>query len=181
MLEEPLREQLMSPVGVLLPENLWPPTPRKAKVWVGTEQEYSDMCRGCAEVGLFTFLREVMHAHGHQVLDGLMGVQKKDSVLPSGLPIWHMIINAIQANAYQELLGGDMAMLPYFAQWNGIQLDQEDLVVSWSEADVSAAFLIFRMEPSWFGMQPSQSQEASLRNGVQSLLPNLSCSRQLLP
>ena len=108
-----------------------------------------------AEMGLLTFLRpgEVMHAHGHPVLNCLTGVQKKDSVLPSGLPILRMIINAIPANAYQELLGGDIAMLPYFAQWNGIQLDREDLVVSWSEADMSAAFWIFRMEPSWFPLQ----------------------------
>ena len=79
-----------------------------------------------------------------------------------------MITNAISANAYQELLSGDNAKLPYFAQWDGIQLDREDLVVSWSEAEMS---------------RPWQNQflEASLRSGVQSSLPNLWCTQQLPP
>ena len=141
MLDGPLREQMISPASVLLPENLWPPVPPTAKVWVQTEEEYLEVCRGCAEMGLFTFLRsrDVLQAHGQPVPNGLMEVQKKDSVLPNGPPILRMITNAIPANAYQELLSGDIAKLPYFAQWNGIQLDREDLVVSWSEADMSAA------------------------------------------
>ena len=90
-----------------------------------------------------------------------------------------MIINAIPANAYQELLNGDIARLTYLAQWNGIHLDRNDLVVFWSEADMSAAFWIFRMEPSWFPWQAlakKQSLEASRRSGVQSSLPNLLCT-----
>ena len=68
----------MSPAGVLLPENIWPPVPPKAKVRVPTEQEHLEICRGCAEMGLFTFLRsrDVLQAHGQLVLNGLMGVQK---------------------------------------------------------------------------------------------------------
>ena len=54
------------------------------------------------------------------------------------------MISTIPGYAYQELLRGDKAMLPYFAQWNRIHLDREDLVVSWSEADMSAAFWVFR-------------------------------------
>ena len=90
---------------------------------------------------------EVLQAHGH----GLMEVQKKDSVLPNGRPILRMIINAKPLNTYQELLSGDITKLP-FAQWNGIHLDRDVLVVSWSEADMSA-FWIFRVEPSWFPWQ----------------------------
>ena len=37
----------------MLPEDLWPPVPPKAKVWVRTEQEHLDICRG-----------EVLQAHG---------------------------------------------------------------------------------------------------------------------
>ena len=100
-------------------------------------------------MGLFTFLRsrDVLQAHKQPVLNGLRGVvQKNGSVQPDGRPI-------LPANAYQELLSGDIAKLPSFVQWNGIQLDREDLVVSWSVADVSAAFWIFRVQPSWFPWQ----------------------------
>ena len=56
MLEIPSREQLMSPVGVLLPENLWPPTPPKAKVLVRTEQGYLDTWRGVRRWACSLFL-----------------------------------------------------------------------------------------------------------------------------
>ena len=89
MLEGPLREQLMSPASVLLPEKLWPPVPPKAKVWVRTEDEYLEVtAEGVPKMGLFTFLRsrDVLQAHGQPVLNGLMGGRggKKDSVLPNG-------------------------------------------------------------------------------------------------
>ena len=131
-------------------------------------------------MGLFTLLRagEVMQAHGQPVLNGLKGVQKKDSVLPDGRAILRMITNAIPADAYQELLGGDIAKVPHYAQWTGIQLDREDLVVSWSEADMSATFL----DTGFFGRPwQNQSLEASRRSGVQSSLPNLWCAQQLPP
>ena len=150
-LKDPWERTTDVSVGVLLPENLWLPAPPKAKVWVRIEQEYLEMCCGDGSVHFSQAWRTDASPQPTSS-QRPHGSTKKDSVLPNGLPILRMIINAIPANAYQELLGGDIAMLPNFTQWNGIQLDREDLV-SWSEADMSAAFWIFRMESSWFPLQ----------------------------
>ena len=44
-----------------------------------TEEEHLEICRGCAEVGLFTFLRsrDVLQAHGQAVLNGLTDETKE--------------------------------------------------------------------------------------------------------
>ena len=176
VLEGPLREQLMSP------ENPWAPAPPKEKVWVRTEQEYLEICRGCAEMGLFTFLRlgEVMQAHGQPVLNGLMGVQKKDSVLPNGLPILCVIMNAIPANAYQELVGGEIAMFPHFAQWNGIQLDRGGSGGVLVRGGYVRSFLDVTLGTKLAPLAgPSQASPRKLRStiDVQSLVPRLWCIR----
>ena len=92
-----------------------------------------------------------MQADSKPVVKGPMRAEKEESVLPNA-PILRMM-NTIPADAYQELLGTDTAMLAHFAHWNRIESDRENLVVSSSEADMSAASWRFRMESSWFPLQ----------------------------
>jgi len=151
-----LQSCLRCPGNCLLPEADWPESPPPGKVWVESDEEWAKICRGAAERGLFTFLKkdEVFHARGEPVLNGLFGVPKKSSAAetPAG-GILRLIINAIPTNAYQELLAADIRALPYFGQWSGIHLEDEEMLFTMSELDMTAAFYVFELEPAWWGHQ----------------------------
>ena len=151
-----LRERLLDPKKCLLDEMDWPVEPAKARVWVASDSEWVRICRGAAERGLFAFLQEedVFHAGGRPVFNGLFGVPKKGKLVPgTDLPVLRMIINAIPSNEFQELLAGDIRSLPYFGQWSGIQVDDADRVLVWTERDMTAAFYLFRLEDAWLPYQ----------------------------
>ena len=67
--------------------------------------------------------------------------------LESGQPVQRMIINAIPTNALQEMIEADIRTMPYFVQWSGISVEEEDRVVVWNELDMTSAFYVFRFEP----------------------------------
>ena len=108
--------------------------------------------RGRLRVIHFPEKSEIYHVNGVPVLNGLFGVPKKKENISDGRAVLRMICNAIPSNACQVLIVGDIRSLPYFAQWTGIRIEN-GMVLCWSEPDLSAAFYIFRMEPSWFQLQ----------------------------
>ena len=150
-----LAEVLADPRAALLPEAEWPDPPPPAKVWVDTQEEWVKICRGSARLGIFTFLRksEIFHVRGEPVLNGLTGVEKPGKTVPNtDLAVLRMIINAIPTNMFQQLLIG-IRTLPYFGQWSGVQLDDQDRVLVFSEKDMTAAFYIYLMEEGWWPFQ----------------------------
>lgn len=148
-----LRECLLDPSRCLLPEEDRPKAVPPARVWVESDEEWSKVCGGAADRKLFTFLKkeEILHVGGEPVLNGLFGVPKKGGTGETS-PL-RMIINAIPTNSLQRLLAGDIRSLPYFGQWSGIHLEEDERVVVMSELDMTAAFYVFRMEPAWWGYQ----------------------------
>ena len=151
-----LADCLREPERCLLPPEQWPSSPPPGRVWVEDDSEWHRVCSGAAERGIFTFLRkdEVFHAKGEPVLNGLFGVPKKSTAAdgPAG-GLLRLIVNAIPTNAYQELLAADIRALPYFGQWSGIHLEDEEMVFTMSELDMTAAFYVFELEPAWWGFQ----------------------------
>ena len=112
-------------------------------------------CAGAADRGIFTFLKkqDIFHFRGTPLLNGLFGVEKKNKTLESGQPVLRMIINAIPTNALQEMIEADIRTMPYFVQWSGISVEEEDRVVVWNELDMTSAFYVFRLEPAWYRFQ----------------------------
>ena len=77
----------------------------------------------CEKKGLF-------HVGGAPLLTGLFGVAKKGKLeADTQLPVLSMIVNAIPANSIQSMIEGDIRALPFFGQWAGIELDEEERVV----------------------------------------------------
>ena len=83
--------------------------------------------------------QEIFHFRGKPLLNGLFGVEKKNKNLESGEPVLRMIINAIPANALQDMIEADIRTMPFFVQWSGISVDEEDRV----ELDMTSAFHVF--------------------------------------
>ena len=151
--EGPIRELLRDPTTVLLPSAEWPQPVPHAKVWVASESDLADICKGCARRGLFTFLRprDVFSRVGTPVLNGMFGVPKKGKLVEgTNLPILRLILNAIPSNAFQRIVEADIRALPYHGQWSGIEVDLDDRVIVWSESDMTAAFYCFLLEPAWY-------------------------------
>ena len=87
--------------------------------------------RSCVQPG------KVFRAHSQPVLTDLRGVLKKNAVLSNGLPILSTTVNAILANAHQ------------------------DLVASGSDADWK-----FGVEATWFPVQPTANPVAERSEAV---------------
>ena len=69
------------------------------------------------------------------------------------LPILRLVLKSILSNAFQRIIEADIRALPYHGQWSGIEVDQEDRAIVWSESDMTAAFHCFLLEPSWYPFQ----------------------------
>ncbi|CAK0801859.1 unnamed protein product [Prorocentrum cordatum] len=150
-----LKHYLENPQLCLLPEGEWPPAVPTAKVWVDSEAEWHRICQGAARRGIFSFIsaRDVFKVKGVPVLNGLFGVPKRNKKLPgTDKAILRLILNAIPTNSYQKVLEADIRCLPYYMQWAGIQLEDEQVLV-WSESDMTSAFYNFQMEPEWLKYQ----------------------------
>ena len=77
--EGPLRELLRDPTKVLLPPTECPQPVPQTKVSVTSVDDWADMCKGCAQRGLFTFLRLQVfcHAMERQCSTGCSGYQRR--------------------------------------------------------------------------------------------------------
>ena len=53
----------------------------------------------------------------------------------------------------QMLLAGDIRALPYYGPLCGIQFDEPERVMVWSELEMTATFYLFRMERAWALLQ----------------------------
>ena len=149
-------ELLRDPTEVLLPSAEWPQPVPQAKVWVASDNDWADICKGCARRGLFTFLRprDVFSSVGTPVLNGMFGMPKKGKLVEgTNLPIVRLILNAIPSNPLQRIIEADIRALPYHGQWSGSEVVGDDRVIVWSESDMTAAFYCFLLEPSWYPFQ----------------------------
>ena len=151
--EGPLRELLRDPMKVLLPSPEWPQPVPQANVLVASCDDWEDICKGCAQRGLFTFLRpqDVFSCDGEARLNGMFGVPKHVKLVEgTNLSILRLILNAIPSDAFHFFFEADIGALPYHCQWSGIEVDGDDGVIVSSESDMTAAFYCFLLEPSWY-------------------------------
>ena len=155
LLEGWARACMEDPKKTLLPEDKWPDELPQPQVWIENQEEWHEICAGAAERGIFTFLKEqdIFHFRGKPLLNGLFGVEKKNKNLESCEPVLRMTINAIPANALQEMIEDDIRTMPYFVQWSGISVDEEEKVVVWNGLDMTSAFYVFRLEPARYRFQ----------------------------
>ena len=154
--EGPIRELLRDPTTVLLPSAEWPRPVPQAKVWVALDSDWADSCKGCARMGLFTFLqpRDVFSCVGRPVPNGMFVVPKKGKLVEgTNLPILRLILNAIPSNAFQRIIEADIRALPHHGQWSGTEVDLDETVIVWSESDMTAAFCCFLLESAWYPFQ----------------------------
>ena len=64
------------------------------------------------------------------------------------IEILRLIINLVPSNLLQEVIPGDVATLPHFAQWRGLELfEGEELF--WTAEDIKCAFYIFKLPAEW--------------------------------
>ena len=85
---------------------------------------------------------------GEPVLNGAFGVVKPDKFTDTGLPVLRMIVDLRASNTILEQLEGDVRTLTGAAVFQKLMVGpDEELLVSGD--DLTAAFYLFRLPPSW--------------------------------
>ena len=59
-----------------------------------------------------------------------------------------LICNLKPSNACQRMIAGDLELLPCTTQWNGVQLEEYEMVLL-SSSDRQCFFYIFSMPRAW--------------------------------
>ena len=81
----------------------------------------------------------------------MFGVPKNGKLVEgTNLPILRRILIAIPSRAFQRIIEADIRALPHHGQSSGIEVDQDDRAIVWSESDMTAAFYCFLLEPSLY-------------------------------
>ena len=151
----PLAELLANPALSPKPDSEWPHPIRNARVHVHPDDEWALIVRRLIDYNIFDVadIAEACTANGRPVLNGAFGVGKGKSVPgtesdSSPLEVQRLIINLHPTNQLQRQIKGDVPLLPYFGQWLGIELlDQEILL--WSGQDLRCSFYVWALPPAW--------------------------------
>ena len=146
-----VRNWLEDPSLAIKPESDWPEETPRAKVHIkpGEEAQVFHLLWKCGIVKAIDE-RDVFHAHGKPVLQGMFGVVRpKDKPTPQG-PGLRVIMNLIPSNAYLRELAGDVASLPMGGQWSQLVLLEDEVVWTYSE-DQKASFYLFALPRAWWG------------------------------
>ena len=153
--EGPKRELLRDATKVLLPTE-WPRSVPQAKVWVASVDDWADSCKGCAQRGLFTFIRPRMFSHAveRQCSTGCSGVPKKGQAVGGYQPFNFEAV--LERDSFQCVPANHSSRHCGLAiPWSmvGIQVDDDERAIVWSESDMTAAFYCCLLEPLWYLFQ----------------------------
>ena len=123
---------------------------QQSKGWVASADDWADTCKWMRP-------KRVVHvppAPGCvlvRVLNGMFGVPKKGKMVEgTNLPMLRLIINAIPSKAFLRTIEANIRALPYHGQWWGIEVDQDDRAIVWSESDKTALLVSFQQLRSLF-------------------------------
>eukprot|EP00435_Cladocopium_sp_Y103_P044494 s1405_g12.t1 len=128
---EGVKELLLNPRMLLLPEDQWPDAPPKVKVRA-TQEEWTQLCIAGVQRGLFVGLPEdeVFHdLRGRPVFNGAMGVSKHKQSRGAKQGHQRFVPNLLPANSYLRQLPGSEVHLPYLLQMLAVSLDQDESLV----------------------------------------------------
>ena len=81
-------------------------------------------------------------------LSGLFGVPKPGKFTKGSLPVLRLIMNLIPINRALDVILGDIQELPSASLWQQLVLFEGNSITV-SQADMSSAFYLFRLPPSW--------------------------------
>ena len=59
-----------------------------------------------------------------------------------------LIINRVPSNDLQVPIGGDVATLPHFGQWHGLEVLDDEMLV-WGPGEIQCAFYVFSLPNDW--------------------------------
>ena len=147
---EGMKELLLNPRMLLLPEDQWPEDPPPCKVRA-TQEEWTDIVCAGVERKMMVGLRkdEVFHDHrGRPVFNGAMAVPKLKKVRAETLRLQRFISNLVPINSYQRHLPGDDVHLPYLGQMAMFSLDHDEELLIDSE-DLTSCYNLFSLPSAW--------------------------------
>ena len=91
---------------------------------------------------------EVFSDEMGECLNGMFGVVKPGKFCHSGAPVLRVIMNLVPANRLFQVICGDVHLLPHGTAWMPLVVSAgEELRIS--QSDMSAAFYLFAVPPSW--------------------------------
>jgi len=152
-----MAEVVRNPDILLKPECEWklPPVKPKAQ-WVLDDEEWRKIVVGCAERGIFRFLKpeELLYVDGRPVRHNCLGVGK-GKWLDNGLEVLRMVFNLDLTNSMLRLIIADIRSLSYPGQWQAVQMldpleeNDTEFVFAFSSADLTCAYFCFQTERAW--------------------------------
>ncbi len=137
------------PEQVLLRGDQVKPGKNKSKVHIAAGDEIK-LFRLLFQRGVIDFIPEgdVFSDDNGPFLSGLFGVPKPGKISPGGNPVLRLIMNLIPINRALDVILGDIEELPSAAIWQQLVLF-DGSSISISQADMSSAFYLFRLPPTW--------------------------------
>eukprot|EP00438_Fugacium_kawagutii_P005643 Skav219560 [mRNA] locus=scaffold886:2956:8420:- [translate_table: standard] len=110
--------------------------------------EWKQVCKGLLQKGVFEVwpLSDVHHINGQPLLNGLFSVGKGEYV--GLLETQRLIMNLIPTNAICLGIKGDIATLPMISGFNGVLLEEGEMILTSSE-DVRCFFYLFSVPKAW--------------------------------
>lgn len=113
-----------------------------------TSQEWPRVCRGLLDKGVCEVwpLEDLHHVCGQPLLNGMFSVGKGEYV--GLLETQRLIMNLIPTNALCLGIRGDVSTLPMVAGFNGILLEEGEMILTSSE-DIRCFFYLFSVPRAW--------------------------------
>jgi len=152
--ENVLADVVRDPTMLLKPEEEWPTAEemrgQDKRNWC-SDEEWTKICCGCSEAGVFEFLRpdQLLTIAGVPVLHNCMGVGK-NKYLPDGREVLRMVMNVDVTNQILRILLADIRSRPYPGQWNAVSVEADDIVLIHSGTDLTCAYFAFLLEHTWW-------------------------------
>ena len=95
---------------------------------------------------------QLIYHNGRPLHNGALGVGKgkliKCNATGVSLEVLRPIINLAPSNDLQIPILGDVATLPHFGQWQGLELLDNEVLV-WDSEDIQCAFYVFNLPDAW--------------------------------
>jgi len=181
-----MAEAMKDPSLLLKPECEWKPPRKAVKANWATPDEWRKIVAGCAELGVFRFLKrsDLLHVSGVPVVHNCLGVGK-GKFLDDGSEVLRMVFNLDITNSMLRLIIADIRSLSYPGQWQSVQMldpqldDGEEFVFAFSSADLTCAYFCFATERAWDKYLAFEGPVTG--NDVKHVFPDLADELELFP
>lgn len=85
--------------------------------------EWEPLARALVERGILVPAEQVIKFKGEMILNGLLGVEKANKPLPSGVPSQRLIMDLRASNAVLSVIPGDISTLSGASEFTSITLE----------------------------------------------------------